>query len=48
MTEKNIMPDFLLILLVGWPAVVMAVILAITGLLSRDYRFLVVVLADNP
>ena len=35
------MLDFLLILLVGWPAIVITLILAITGLLRSDYRFLV-------
>jgi|GEM_PF-707681 len=35
------MLDFILILLVGWPAIVVTIILAIIGLLRRDYRFLV-------
>lgn len=35
------MLDFLLILLVGWPGIIATVILAIIGLLKRDYRFLV-------
>ena len=35
------MLDFLLILLVGWPAIVLTVILAVIGLLRQDYRFLV-------
>jgi len=38
---KNIMLDFILIALVGWPAIIVTVILAIIGLLKRDYRFLV-------
>jgi len=35
------MLDFILIALVGWPAIVVTLILAIVGLLRRDYRFLV-------
>jgi len=35
------MLDFILIALVGWPAIVVTIILAIIGLLRRDYRFLV-------
>jgi hypothetical protein len=35
------MLDFLLIILVGWPAIVATVILAIIGLVKSDYRFLV-------
>ena len=35
------MLNFLLILLVGWPAIIVTVILAILGLVKRDYRFLV-------
>lgn len=35
------MLDFILIILVGWPAIVVTIILAIIGLLRRDYRFLV-------
>jgi hypothetical protein len=35
------MLDLLLILLVGWPAIVITVILAVIGLLRRDHRFLV-------
>jgi hypothetical protein len=35
------MLDFLLIILVGWPAIVVTVILAATGLLRNNYRFLV-------
>src|SRR5262245_60494784 len=35
------MLDFLLIFLVGWPGIIATVILAIIGLLKRDYRFLV-------
>ena len=35
------MLDFILIFLVGWPAIVITVMLAIIGLLKRDYRFLV-------
>lgn len=35
------MLDFLLILLVGWPAIVVTVILAGIGLFRNDYRFLV-------
>src|SRR5918996_1406796 len=35
------MLDFLLIFLVGWPAIVVTVILAIIGLLRNNYRFLV-------
>ena len=33
--------NFLLLLLVGWPAIIVTVILAVIGLLKRDYRFLV-------
>ena len=35
------MLDILLILLVGWPAILTTVILAVVGLLRRDHRFLV-------
>lgn len=35
------MLDFLLILLVGWPAILITVILAGIGLFRRNYRFLV-------
>jgi len=35
------MLDFLLVLLVGWPAILTTVILAVFGLLKRDHRFLV-------
>lgn len=35
------MLNFILSLLVGWPAVLATVILAIIGLIKRDYRFLV-------
>jgi len=35
------MLDFLLIILVGWPGIIATIILAIIGLLKRDYRFLV-------
>ena len=35
------MLDFLLIALVGWPGIIATIILAIIGLLKRDYRFLV-------
>ena len=35
------MLDFLLIILVGWPAIIATVILAIIGLVKSDYRFLV-------
>lgn len=35
------MLDFLLIILVGWPAILVTVILAIVGLLRNNYRFLV-------
>ena len=35
------MLDFLLIALVGWPAIIVTVILALMGLIKRDYRFLV-------
>jgi hypothetical protein len=34
------MLNFLLILLVGWPAIVTTLILAIVGLLRNNYRFL--------
>ena len=34
------MLDFLLNLLVGWPAIVATIIMAVIGLLRRDYRFL--------
>ena len=33
--------DFILVALVGWPAIVATVILAILGLVRRDYRLLV-------
>jgi len=35
------MLDFLLIVLVGWPAIIATVVLAIIGLVKSDYRFLV-------
>ena len=35
------MLDFLLILLVGWPAILVTIILAIIGLVKNDYRYLV-------
>ena len=35
------MLEFFLIALVGWPGVIITIILAIIGLLKRDYRFLV-------
>jgi len=35
------MLDFILILLVGWPAIVVTVILAAIGLFRSNYRFLV-------
>ena len=35
------MLDFILIALVGWPAIVVTIILALIGLIRRDYRFLV-------
>ena len=35
------MLDFLLILLVGWPAILVTVILAIIGLVRNNYRYLV-------
>jgi len=35
------MIEFLLILLVGWPAIILTVILAGIGLLRNNYRFLV-------
>ena len=34
------MLNFLLILLVGWPAIVVTIILAVIGLIRNDYRFL--------
>ena len=34
------MLGFLLSLLVGWPAILVTVILALIGLIKRDYRFL--------
>jgi hypothetical protein len=34
------MLDFLLILLVGWPAIVVTLILAIIGLIKNNYGFL--------
>lgn len=34
------MLDFLLNLLVGWPAIIVTIILAVMGLVRRDYRFL--------
>lgn len=40
MTESN-MIDFLLFILVGWPAVIASVVLAILGLVKSNYRFLV-------
>jgi hypothetical protein len=33
--------NFFLIALAGWPAIVVTVILALIGLIKRDYRFLV-------
>lgn len=35
------MLNFLLLIIAGWPAIIVTVILAIIGLLKRDYRFLV-------
>ena len=35
------MLDFILIALVGWPAIVVTIILALLGLIRSDYRFLV-------
>ena len=35
------MLEFILIFLVGWPGIIATAILAIIGLLKRDYRFLV-------
>ena len=35
------MLDFLLILLVGWPAILVTIILVIRGLVKNDYRYLV-------
>ena len=35
------MLNFILFLLVGWPAILATVILGIIGLLKRDYRYLV-------
>jgi len=35
------MLDFILIALVGWPAILLTVILALLGLIKSDYRFLV-------
>ena len=35
------MLDFLLILLVGWPAILVTIILAFIGLVRNDYRYLV-------
>ena len=35
------MLNFLLIAIVGWPAIIATVILAIIGLVKSDYRFLV-------
>ena len=35
------MLDLILIALVGWPAIVLTVILALIGLIKRDHRFLV-------
>ena len=35
------MLELLLILLVGWPAIIITVILAIIGLIRNNYRFLV-------
>src|SRR5512133_1149422 len=35
------MLDFLLIILVGWPAIVVTLILAVIGLLKSNYRFLI-------
>lgn len=34
------MLDFFLILLVGWPAILVTVVLTIMGLLRNDYRFI--------
>ena len=35
------MLNFLLLIIAGWPAILVTVILAIIGLVKRDYRFLV-------
>jgi len=35
------MLNFLLIALVGWPAIIITVIFVLIGLIKRDYRFLV-------
>ena len=35
------MLDFLLNLLVGWPAITVTIILVVIGLIRRDYRFLI-------
>jgi len=35
------MLNFLLILLVGWPAIIVTIILAVLGLIRHNYRFLV-------
>ncbi len=35
------MLDLILILLVGWPAIIVAVSLALVGLIRRDHRYLV-------
>jgi hypothetical protein len=35
------MLNFILLLLVGWPAIMVTVILAVIGLFRSDYRFLV-------
>ena len=39
------MLDFFLILLVGWPAILVTVILAVIGLIRSNYRFLAAILA---
>ena len=39
--DNKPMLDFLLILLVGWPAILVTVILAIIGLVRNNYRYLV-------
>lgn len=44
------MLDFLLILLVGWTAILVTITLAISGLVRNDYRYHVAaaILAGNP
>jgi hypothetical protein len=39
--DGDLMIDFLVAVTFGWPAIILTIILAIIGLVRRDYRFLV-------